>query len=365
MVDESVLPSPRVGDISRKHYVFNRKTDANGKIVKPTTHHVFVDEYGSKPGKYQTSYMVTQDGNPYANEEFDWQVGHKAVDNSNPVSDPIAAIAEHHGMVTSMMDRGKSPDLMHVTPGNVHNMVPSSFEHQWTPWERKPGGGISTRLLRQPGEGPMEKLNAAGAPLDIEIARRLKGVGLEYAGRFPGDEETDVYHRTHPRSDTFNVNFTVRHRPSSPDAPFSYSARRVQSGAYDDGTTDNGSSIDVTGDSEPVANLDTINKLIRRHNAVKDALGINRGKTAAVSYHCPECGSPEVEPIADYAHSPEHGHDMPTGTYSGQCNKCYAEGPWDKFKVAGGIHEQPGLDAASWSPHEANLMYQADDDLRA
>lgn len=289
LVDESVLPSGRVGDINRKHYIWTRKSTGDGQIVKPTTHHVLVDEYSSKPGKYNVSYMVTQGENPYANEEFDWQVGHKAVAAKNPVSDPILAIKEHHGLVTDMMDKGGGPEFGNVSLENIHKLSPATIRHQWTPWRRDESGrGMKTRLLRSPEpteELGFEKLNSAPEPLDLNVHRKLRGTGFEYSGRFPGEgEDIDVYHRSHPYPENprFRVDFTIRHSPSRM-APFAYSARLIQNGVGPDGVEDKGSSISVVPDElEPIAHLDTVNKVIERHNAVKEALGIGRSKTSSV-----------------------------------------------------------------------------------
>lgn len=248
--------SGRGGEVTSRRWSTSRNSDARGNMVRPTDHHVIIDEYANKPGKYNVSYHVAQDGQLHPEGSFQREFRHEENDPGG-FSDPIKSVMSHHNKtVRSLNENGEPTSFSPVTPGNVHELASST--HQW-------------------GDPGLVSYNSApvNSPLHVETARMLKNAGFTHFGRFPGDDGTDVYHSTIPLSKTFEVRFTVNHRPSS-RLPYSYSAKRAQSGVDDDGNEDRGSSIDVTGDTEPIARLGTIHDLIQRHADVEDALGISK-----------------------------------------------------------------------------------------
>lgn len=370
-VGQRVTPGgSRTGDITTTHYATTRQSVGDGNVVRPITHHVIVDEYGAKPGKYNVHYRVTQNNEPYSGGEFDKLYRHQA-HTSGGVSDPIASIMGHHSMVSKILDHRSAPPLSKVTPDNIHSLVTDM--DSWTPWDGN-GRSIRTRTT-QPNYGGLYGLSSAPEePLDVEVHRRLTGGSagpkFSYHGRFPGTDDTDVYHATHsdpenPR--TFQYDFTVRHNPSMKD-PFSYNAKRRQSGVDDDLTQDKGSFLDVTGDSSPVAKLGTVNQLIRRHNDVLRAIGImsSKQKSSAVLQHCPDCGGTDVDWIEDYGKDENGLHSIPTGQYTGQCNNCYSEFKPGEDHVSFPDDNDPLLKQyRSDSYHrEASILDDADGDLR-
>ena len=268
LVSEETSPSrSNLGSVTTSRYVKTSNPSWNaGGIVRPVEHHVVVDEFDKDPGKYNVGYRVTQDGDDFQQGDYNTSRVHKDNSLTRGVSDPIKDIIDHHIATSESLGRRVAPKSVLVNQHNVGNLVPSGNE-----W---------------PGDGQIISYSSADdAPLDMEIARRLKNVGFEHGGRFPGESGLDLYYATVPLSPTFNAEFTVRHRPDA-EQPFSYSAKRVQSGVNDDGSIDRGSFMDVTGDTSPVANFDTVNKLIRRHNEMKDALGVKRkGRTASESFY--------------------------------------------------------------------------------
>jgi len=281
--------SDHVGSVFTNHYALTRNTVGDGSLVRPITHHVFVDEFDRAPGKYNVSYHVTQDGEPYSEGDFDTLRRHK--DNvRNGSSDPIKEIVTHHHGVMGALKRQQAPSLESVTEDNLHRLAPGSY-HMTPGWGADDPGMKSQRFIVPGPEYPMQRLNAAeDQPLDSEVHRRLTSgsrgsLNFQYHGRFPGESGTDVYHASYSDPDnphTFEYGFTVRHRPES-DKPFSYNATRYQGGHDDNGEEDVGSFLDVTGDMDHVANFSTVPQLIKRHQDMLRSLRLQREASGPVS----------------------------------------------------------------------------------
>ena len=205
--------SDRIG-VARTHHYTKTTNSVGGGVSRPVTHHVLVDEFDRNPGKYNVSYRLTQDGNPYSEGEYDTRRRHR--DNMNGgVKDPIAEIMQHHRGVTSELNRKKALPLIDVNRQNIHMLLP--------------GQG-------QMSSSPMIHLNATGdwpfrdvpKPLDLYVHRRLTGgrhgyPKFEYEGRFPGDDGVDVYHASYPDPEdpgASKYGFTIRHNPDAA-RPFS------------------------------------------------------------------------------------------------------------------------------------------------
>jgi hypothetical protein len=165
-VGQRVTPGgSRTGDITTTHYALTRQSVGDGNVVRPITHHVIVDEYGSKPGRYNVHYRVTQNNEPYSGGEFDKLYRHKE-HTTGGVSDPIGNAMMHHGVVSRVLDNRKAPPLGKVTPDNVHNLVTDM--DSWTPWSGN-GRSMNTRTT-QPNYGGLYGLSSASEEsLDVAI----------------------------------------------------------------------------------------------------------------------------------------------------------------------------------------------------
>ncbi|HEY6019047.1 MAG TPA: hypothetical protein VIY48_03880 [Candidatus Paceibacterota bacterium] len=141
--------------VVRHHYNLTR----NNPGLDPITHHVIVDEYMNKPGRYNVSYHVTQNGQPYSGASMDRLVRHKSI-FSGGSSDPIRDIAEHHRAVTNALNhRIPARELRSVSPENFHSLVPGM--DNWTPWNESSSGGFSTKLRNSPSTSGLTSLNSA------------------------------------------------------------------------------------------------------------------------------------------------------------------------------------------------------------
>ena len=269
-------PGRKLGPYDVYHYT-QARNQIGGNISRPLIHHVFVHDYKNNPGKPDIQYQVTDgDGNDYAGGDFNHNFYHKS-EMGYGSDDPIRDLLKHHSAINFMLDKERSVDPLHpVTPDNLHRIVPR-VDLRSTPWSGE--GSDDFGYIIDPVGGrvspPNLRYHNAAPPLDQEVHRRLTNAGFTHYGTLGGDQDTDFYHAsyTDPRNPRFLYEATVRHMPTA-DQPFSYDVVRRQAGTYDDGSGDEGSPIDVTGDSEPVAKLGTINQMVRRHNDVLRALEI-------------------------------------------------------------------------------------------
>ncbi len=154
--------SDRIGVATTKHYVLHTNSPG-GKISRPVTHHVHVDEFGRMPGKYNLSYHVTQDGQPYSEGDYDTIRRHK--DNfPRGSADPIADIMTHHRGVLGALSRGKANPLTKVNPNNVHGLTVDQ-SHHWSPAWGADDPDMKSRSLMVRGpdfsRAQMTYLNAA------------------------------------------------------------------------------------------------------------------------------------------------------------------------------------------------------------
>lgn len=265
--------SDRVGTATTHHYTLTRNSTGNGQIIRPVTHHVFVDEFSKSPGKYNASYYVTQDGQPYSDGDFDTLRNHK--DNVHRgSSDPIKDIMYHHQGIVGVFKGEKAPPLEDVTPENLHRLVNGPY-HTTPGWDASDPEMKGQRFIRRgPEHNPMIHLNATQDwPLDPHVYRRLTGgrhgrPTFEYKGRFPGDNGVDVYHASYddPESPgTYKYGFTIRHNPSL-ERPFSYNAEHHPNTSDENGEEPVGKFLDVTGMRDPVVNFSNVGSAIERHH---------------------------------------------------------------------------------------------------
>lgn len=272
--EESKDSSGRAGAVTTHHYTKTTNSVGDGNIVRPITHHVFVDDFDRNPGKYNVFYHVRQGGRPYAEGDFDTSLAHK--DNMpRGSSDPIKDIMLHHHGVAGSLKREVAPPLDKVTPENINRLVPGPY-HTTPGWDDSDPNMKGPRFIL-PGPGQdhhMIHLNAAQEwPLDPHVYRRLTGgrhgkPTFEYKGRFPGDDGIDVYHASYedPESlGTYKYGFTIRHNPSL-ERPFSYNAEHHPNTPDENGDEPVGEFLDVTGMRDPVVNFTNVGSVIERHH---------------------------------------------------------------------------------------------------
>lgn len=295
-VGESSHDSDRVGTTTTKHYTRTRNSIGSGGIVRPITHHILVNEYSKNPGNHDASYIVEQDGKPYADGKYDWTSRHKS--NAHRGSDdPIGTILNHDNAINFILDKERSVDpLENITPDNVHRLAPGS--HHVTPgWDESSDYDMKKpRLIRRGPEHPMVHLNSVqDHPLDPHVYRKLTGgrhgrPAFEYQGRFPEDDSVDLYHASYedPEDPYMRYGFTVRHNPGAaptsvkdyrgkkdplPAKPliFSYNMTHYPTDMGEDHV---GDFRDVTGDRSPVANFTEVGPLIERHHNMLRSVGL-------------------------------------------------------------------------------------------
>lgn len=291
--------SDRVGTAMTHHYTMTTNHVGNkpsvNNIVRPITHHVYVDEFGKNPGRYNVSYHLTQGAGSYSDGDYDTVLRHQ--DNARGgVKDPIADIAQHHRGVMGALKRHTPQPLVN----DVSRVNPSQYYHLTPGWGEDDAGMKNPRYLRPGPEWPMMvHLNSTqDQPLDPDVYRALtkwrRGrPSFEYMGRIaPGDEETDVYHTSYPDPEDPGMlyGFTVRHMPGATSEPvkdyrgrkdpllpkpltFSYDMTHYPANEdEDDGTYPR--FVSVTGEGSPVANFTSVDPLIERHHNMLRSIGI-------------------------------------------------------------------------------------------
>lgn len=286
--------SDRVGTAMTHHYTMTRSTVGNkpsvDNIVRPITHHVYVDERSKAPGKYDVSYHVTQDGRPYSDGDYDTLRRHK--DNHHGGSaDPIKEIMQHHQGVMGAFKRERPQPLV----DDVSRVNPSQYYHMTPGWGSDDPGMKNPRYLRSGPEWPMVHLNSTqDEPLDPE-AHRILTRSFNYMGRIsPDDPDTDVYHVSYedPQDPYMRYGFTVRHMPNATSEPvkdyrgrkdpllpkpliYSYDTTHYPTDISDDDEDyPTGRFLPVTGEGAPVANFTRLGPLVERHHNMLRSIGL-------------------------------------------------------------------------------------------
>jgi hypothetical protein len=286
--------SDRIGTAMTHHYTMTRNTVGDkpsvNNIVRPITHHVFVDEFGKNPGRYNVSYHVTQGGRSYSDGDYDTLSRHQ--DNARGgVKDPIAVIMRHHQGVSGAFKREKPQPLV----DDVSRVNPSQYYHMTPGWGEDDPGMKNPRYLRPGPEHPMTYLNSAqDQPLDPHVHNTLTK-SFDYMGRIsPDDPDTDVYHVSYedPEDPYMRYGFTVRHMPNATSDPvkdfrgkkdpvlpkpltFSYDATHYPTDMGDeDGEHPVGKFLPVSSEGTPVANFTRLGPLVERHHNMLRSIGL-------------------------------------------------------------------------------------------
>lgn len=292
----------RTGDSNTYHYTKTTNSVGNGNVVRPITHHIFVDEFSKRPNKYNVAYQLMQDGKQYAGGDLD--VFHQHKDHVlGGFPDPVSSIMEHHRGVVDSLAQMKADPLTHLSPGELNPHKPYHWTPAWGDDDPKMKG--QTRLISGPDldKAKMIHLNSTqDQPLDLHVHRRLTGGAkgrprFEYMGRIaPGDSDTDVYHAAYqdPEDPYMRYGFTVRHMPSATSSPvqdyrgetdpllpkplpFSYSVTHYPVDILDEGgdyPIGDFMHIGEYGDQAPVANFTDVGPLIERHHNVLRSVGL-------------------------------------------------------------------------------------------
>lgn len=310
---------PKFGPYTQYHYTQTRN-QIGGKLARPMVHHMYVYDAKDRPGNPDISYLVTDaDGNEHAGGDFNHGFYSKSPTGYGS-EDTVRDALKHHNAINFMLDKERSvPNPVEkVTPDNLHRIVPKLDlgSHPWDESATDSFGHIinpvGPRGVKWPNLRYHNSAPPVSEPLDPDVHRILSG-GVDgvpkfhYWGRLEGDRQTDFYHADHPdpRSPhTFEYRFTVRHMPRS-DKPYSYDVTRRQSGLYDDGSGDDGSEVDVTGDPSAVARFENLSELLNHHRRTLEKLNIIKSKKAS------------MEKQAD-----EFDDIIRGNNYSGNCEMC-------------------------------------------